>query len=160
MIKSKYVVLACTIVLSACNFSVGTNKDFDTGLSYSYHGFAVEKVALVDPDNLPMSNNEVALDSEVIIVVDGLANYTLKNELAFPGMMLRVTDSQGNPIIDESDLFEGNNGYPPADASVLRGTITVANPMAQGQTYHVVMRVWDKNKPDTELTAEVDLVVK
>ena len=32
--------------------------------------------------------------------------------------------------------------------------------MKVGETYHVKMRVWDKNKPASEIAAEVDLVVK
>ena len=46
------------------------------------------------------------------------------------------------------------------DAAIIRGTVTVGEPMKAGETYHVKMRVWDKNKPENELTAEVDLVVK
>ena len=51
-------------------------------------------------------------------------------------------------------------GFSPADASVLRGTVTVGNPMRSGETYHVRMRVWDKNKFDNEITAEVDIAVQ
>jgi hypothetical protein len=32
--------------------------------------------------------------------------------------------------------------------------------MKAGETYHVKIRAWDKNKPGNELTAEVDIVVK
>lgn len=146
-------------LLAACSFSTGTNKDLSTGLSYSYNGFSVEKVVLVDSENLIKTNNEVALDSKVDISVEGLINYTLKDNKAFPGLMLLVTDKQGNPVIEEADLFSESEGYSAEDASFLRGTVIVGNPMKSGETYHVKMRVWDKNKPENELTAEVDLVV-
>lgn len=70
-----------------------------------------------------------------------------------------VTDKQETPVIQEADLFSESEGYSTEDASFLRGTVIVGNPMKSGETYHVKMRVWDKNKPENELTAEVDLVV-
>jgi hypothetical protein len=162
MKKSFYVLFVGVAGLcGACNFSVGTNKDLATGLSYSYNGFAVERVVLVGPDNNPMSDNEVVLNSQVTIVVKGLTNYELKDEKVFPGLMMVVTDKAGTAVINEADLFaSGTEGYPAADASTLSGIVTVANPMVSGETYHVKIKVWDKVKPENELTAEVDLEVK
>lgn len=153
-------LMACTIVLWSCNFSVGTKKDFGTGLSFSYNGFAVDEVLLVGSDNVAMSNNEVPLNTKVGIVVQGLTNYQLQDDKAFPGIQLSVTDKAGIAVIDEADLVANSEGYSTTDASVLRGTVTVAEPMKSGETYHLKMRVWDKTKPENELTAEVDLVVK
>jgi hypothetical protein len=73
--------------------------------------------------------------------------------------MLTVTDKEGTAVIDEQDLFANSDGYPPADAAILRGTVTVGNPMRSGETYHVKMRIWDKNKFENEVTAEVDIDV-
>jgi hypothetical protein len=157
---SSLFLAATALVLWACNFSAGTKKDFGTGLSQSYKGFSVEDVLLVGPDNTAMTSNEVKLNTQVAIVVQGLTNYELKDNKAFPGLMIVVTDKQGNAIINDADLFDGTEGYPPTDAAILRGTVTVGDPMKAGETYHVKMRVWDKNKLENELTAEVDIVVK
>lgn len=156
----RLLTACCALVLTACTFSAGTNTDLSTGLSYSYHGFAVEKVVLVDAENTVKSDNDVTLNSKVAIAVEGLTNYSLKDEKAFPGLMLLVTDKQGNPVIDEADLFAGTEGYSAEDAAFLRGTVTIGDPMKSGETYHVKVRVWDKNKTDNELTAEVDLQVQ
>jgi len=153
--------LGAALLCGACNFSAGTNKDFATGLSYSYNGFRVDRVVLIGPDNTVMSSNEVVLNSEIAVLVEGLANYELKDEKAFPGMMMTVTDKAGVAVISEADLFAGGKeGYPAVDAAVLRGTITIGSPMVSGETYHAKIRVWDKVKPENELTAEVDLKVK
>ncbi|HCR54062.1 MAG TPA: hypothetical protein DIW27_06575, partial [Cytophagales bacterium] len=144
----------------SCSFSAGTHKDLGTGLSYNYNGFSVDEVLLADADNNVMSNNEVELNSEISIVVQGLSNYELKDDKAYPGLMMQVLDKQGVAIIDEADLFAGSNGYSTSDASIVRGTVTVGDPMVSGQTYLMKIRVWDKNKPENELTAEVDFVVK
>jgi hypothetical protein len=154
------LLVASAFMLWTCNFSAGTNKDLRTGLSFSYNGFSVDEVLLVGADNTAMSNNEVQLNTEVAIVVQGLQNYELKDDKAFPGLMLSVTDSRGAFVINEADLFAESSGYPAADAAVLRGTVTIGDPMKAGETYHVKMRIWDKNKPENELTAEADIVVK
>lgn len=148
------------VTLTACNFSAGTKKDFGTGLSYSYNGFSVDEVLLAGPDNTAMSSNEVDLNTQIAIVAQGLANYELKDDKAFPGLMLSVTDKDGKEVLGAADLFEGTEGYSSADAAILRGTLTIGDPMQAGQTYNVKMRIWDKNKPENELTAEVDLIVK
>lgn len=156
-----YLLIAiCSVTLLSCNFSAGTKKDFKTGLSHSYNGFTVEEVLLVGPDNTVMEDNKAQLNTKVAIAVQGLANYTLKDDKAFPGLMLTLTDKDGNVIIGEEDLFAESTGYSPEDASILRGTITVGDPMKSGETYHLKMRVWDKNKTENELTAEVDIVVQ
>ena len=156
-----YLFVSIALLCGACSFSAGTNKDLATGLSYSYNGFRVERVVLVGPDNTVMGSNEVALNTQIAVVVEGLFNYELKDEKAFPGLAMTVTDPSGVAVISEADLFaEGKEGYPAADASVLRGTITIGNPMVAGETYHAKIRIWDKVKPENELTAEVDLKVK
>jgi hypothetical protein len=161
MKTTRYLLILLTcVMLASCNFSAGTKKDFTTGLSYTHNGFQVDNVLLVGPDNIAMSNNEVQLNTKVAISVEGLANYELKDGKAYPGFMLSVTDKNGASVIGEADLFATNEGYSAEDASVLRGTITVGDPMTVGETYSVKVKVWDKNKPENELTAEVNLVVK
>ncbi len=154
------LLIGCTLIFWACEFSVGTKKDLSTGLSYSYNGFAVEEVLLVGPDNVAQSSNEVPLNSQIAIVVQGLTNYELKDGKAFPGLMISVTDKAGIAVIEEADLFANSEGYPETDAAVLRGSVTAGEPMKTGETYHFKMRVWDKVKPENELTAEVDIEVK
>lgn len=151
---------ASILMLSACSFSAGTKKDLNTGLTISYSGFTIKEVVLVGPDNTILNTNEVKLNTQVAIVAQGLENYTLKDGKAYPGLALSVTGKNGEAIINEADLFADSDGYPPVDASALRGTITVGNPMKAGETYQVKMRVWDKIKPESELTAEVELIVK
>ncbi len=161
MKKTTLSILAVSaLMLWSCNFSAGTKKDFGTGLAYEYKGFTVEEVLLVGPDNVAMSTNEVQVGTQVAIVAQGIANYELKDDKAFPGLMISVTDKDGTSVLGAEDLFSESEGYSAADASVLRGTVTVGDPMKAGETYHVKIRAWDKNKPGNELTAEVDIVVK
>jgi hypothetical protein len=154
-----FLILAVSL-FTACNFSAGTRKNLTTGLYYSYNGFAVSDVYFVDAENIPKGTNEVDLNSSVALVVQGIENYTLVNEKAYPGMSLFVTDKDGNNVIGEPDLFESNIGYSAEEASVLRGKVTVGEPMITGETYHVNLKIWDKNNPKNTITVTVDLVVK
>lgn len=152
--------LISLFILSACDTGKAVKNDQGSGLSMKYNGFVIDELTLVDASNQPMDKNIVKRSTEVAIVAKGLGNFTLKDEKAYPGLTLSVTNKEGVVILHEVDFFAGNDGYTPADASVIRGTITVGDPMKSGQTYHVTMKVWDKLKPETELTAEVDLVVE
>jgi len=146
--------------MQSCNFSAGVKKDLANGLTYSYNGFTVEEAFLVGPDNTTLPSNKVPLNSQVAIVVQGIGNYVLKDDKAFPGLSLSVTNSQKSAVIDEADLFAETEGYTATDASILRGTITVADPMKAGETYHIKMRIWDKNNVDNEIISEVDIDVQ
>ena len=148
------------LVLNSCNFSAGTKKDFTTGLSQTYNGFTVDEVLLVGPDNKVMSDNKAKLGTQIAIVIQGLANYELKDNKAYPGLALNVTDKQGNAMLGSEDLFAKNDGFSAADAAVLRGTVTIGAPMKTGETYHIKVHAWDKNKKENELTAEVDIQVE
>lgn len=154
------VLFIISIVAGACNYSAGYKKDFGTGLTFSYHGFRVQRVLLAGPGNQVMDKNEVTLNTQVAIVVTGIGNYGLKDGKVFPGMKLEVTDKKGTPVISVADLFAGGDGYPPEQATELRGTITVAQPMAAGETYQVKMHIWDKVTPDNTLDASTTLIVK
>lgn len=159
MKKVAAVFLLVPLFYTACDFSKGAKKDLGTGLSVSYNGFRIGETYLVGPDNTPVSTNEVSMNSQISILVQGIENYELKDGKAYPGLMLTVTDENGNAVIDEKDLLAGGDGYPPTDAAILRGTVTVGSPMKSGGKYHVRMHVWDKNKTENEINAEVDIVV-
>ncbi|MDN3581537.1 hypothetical protein [Mucilaginibacter flavus] len=160
--KKQYIItliLTC-ILFAGCNFSSGFKTDFATGLSYKYKGFNLQNVLLIDAANNRMSSNKVPLNTKMAIVALGISNYGQKDGKVYPGMMLVVTDKTGKAVLNAPDLFEGAPGYPPANASELRGDITVANPIISGQTYHLKVHIWDKVTAGNEINAEADLVVQ
>ncbi len=157
----KQLIHFSLLILTACSFSKGVKKDLTTGVSTSYNGFAMESISLVDGSDKALTSNEVALDTKFSIVFEGIENYTLKNERAFPGLSLQVTDAQGKDIINEGDLLASyTDGVSTEDASVLRGSVTVGNPMVSGQTYHCKVRIFDKNKAESEIVSEMEFKVK
>ncbi len=140
--------------------SAGVKLDVNTGTKTSYSGFSVDEIYIVDATDKQLSSNDVALDTKFSIVYQGIENYTLKDGKAFPGLSLQVTDASGADILNETDLFASyTEGVSPEDAAVLRGSVTVGNPMKSGETYHCKMRVFDKNS-DAEITSELAFEVK
>ncbi|MFT4154458.1 hypothetical protein [Parafilimonas sp.] len=158
---SFFSTISSILLLSACNFSVGSEKDLDTGISFNYKGFRVNNVFLVDSANQKLTANEVPLNARIGFLVYGLSNYSLKNGEAFPGMTVEVLDKQGYPVVGKSpDLFAESAGLSVQDASVLLGSIKISAPMKAGGAYHLKAHVWDKNNPGNILDAEADITVK
>lgn len=156
--KNIIAMIALCVVAAACN--VGVNKDFTTGLTIKNNGFSVGEAMLVNDQSQKLSNNEVEMNSTIAIAVTEIGNYELKDGRAFPGLDLNVVDKDGTVVLNGNDILANDNGFSPEDASVLEGTITVGNPMKSGETYHAKMRIWDKIKPENEITVDVDIVVK
>jgi len=158
--KTAWFLALSALVWCSCEFSAGRKKDFKTGLAVSNNGFRIGESYLVGPDNTRKGDNQVPMNSKVAIVLEGIENYEIKDGKAHPGLMLTVVDKDGNSVLDEQDLLANYDGFAPSDAAILRGTVTVGNPMHSGETYHVKMRVWDKNKFENEIVAEVDIDVE
>lgn len=147
---------------SGIHFSVsaGVKVDFNTGTKTSYSGFSVDEIYIVDANDAQLSSNEVDLNTKFSIVYQGIENYTLNDGKAFPGLSLQVTDTNGADIMSEADLLASyTEGVSASEASVLRGSVTVGEPMKSGETYHCKIRAYDKNS-DAEITSELDFKVK
>ncbi len=153
-----FIIIAS--VLTACNFSAGTNKDLVTGMKLTYSGFRVGKAYLVNGQNQVTTSNVVSIGETVAIEIDEVENYELQEGRAFPVVDLVVTDKDGVVVLEGRDILATEQGYAPEDAAVLRGTVTVGNPMKAGETYHAQMTVADKIKPENKIEVTVDLVVK
>jgi hypothetical protein len=161
LMKKSALILPVLLLFSiGCNYSKGVKKDLVSGLSVNYNGFRLDESYLVGPDDQAVDPGEVPMNSDVSIVIQGIENYELKDGKAYPGLSLKVTDGRGNAVINESDLFSSGEGYSPEDAAILRGTVTVGTPMKSGETYHVLMQVWDKNKKENVINADLDITIK
>lgn len=156
--KTIFALILVAIVAAGC--STGAHKDLVTGMSIVYNGFFVGEAQLVNGENQVTTSNVVSMNEKVAIVVNDISNYEEKEGRVFPVLDLIVTDKDGNVMLEGDDILASDEGYLPADGAVLRGTITVGNPMKTGETYHAKMMITDKLKPENVITVEVDLVVK
>jgi hypothetical protein len=128
--------------------------DNDTELQTGMSGLAVDKIHIVDGNDEKISKREVSLNTTFSIVYEGIKNYTLKEGKAFPGLAMSVIDAtQGTVIVNEADLLASyTEGLSEADASVLRATVTVGNPMKAGE-YNCMVTITDKNNGNASIVS-------
>ncbi|MCS6973920.1 MAG: hypothetical protein N2044_00115 [Cyclobacteriaceae bacterium] len=160
MKTSSYIFLTAVVLgITACSFSAGTKSDLKTGLSYSYYGLSLDEVYFVGPENTPLSSNEAEYGTSVALVAQGIGNYILEDNKAFPGLSLTVTGENGTLVLDEPDLLAETDGLPAEDAAILRGSLTIGDPMEPGKTYTMKIKIWDKKKPENRIEAQVPVKV-
>jgi hypothetical protein len=134
--------------------------DNDTELETGVQGFTVEKIYIVDGDEEKISKSEVALNTKFSIVYEGVRNYTLKDGKAFPGLSIQVMDNDQKTVISEADLLASYaDGLSEKDASVLRATVIVGDPMKPGK-YICSIQVVDKNNTDSGIGSTWEFEVK
>lgn len=126
--------------------------DHDTELSTAFGGLAVEQVYIVDGNDKKVTGNVVALNSNFSIVYEGVKNYALKDGKAFPNLSMQVIDDNQQTVLSKSDLFAASypDGLSVRDASVLRATITVGDPIKSGK-YLCSIQIIDKNNDNAAI---------
>jgi hypothetical protein len=92
------------------------------------------------------------LNSTFSIIYEGVKNYPLKEGKAFPGLAMQVVDMTGSTmVVHEDDLLASYvDGLSEADASVLRATVTVGDPMKPGE-YTCMVTITDKNNGNSSI---------
>jgi len=156
--KKLIFILFATILFNACN--VGYNKDFMTGLEVSYKGLSSEEIFLT-ANGRKLSTNEVGLNTDLVCFFQGVRGYQLNDNLAYIGASMILTDSDGNELLNEADLFSyyDDEGLTPEDLSSLSLSLTTGSPMEVGEEYNLQMKIWDK-KGTGEINASVSLKIK
>lgn len=153
-------ILALLVLVGACKFSTGIKKDLSTGLTSVNKGLSVEDIYLTVDGN-KLSSNVIALGKEVVLIADGVDYYQVKDGKVYPGCRIILTDKAGKEILNLPDAFaEQTTGLEKDKAAVLRATLTTGSPMQVGETYHLNVRFFDKNKKENEIVSDVDLVMK
>lgn len=158
-----FVTCICvTFLFSACHFSVGTSKDFNTGLKESHNGFTVSNVFLANKAGQHLTSNKVKMDSTFTIVATGVENYKLNDGKVYPGCELTLKDKAGKVLGSIPDLMAdlAKNGLVPTGATTLTAMLSLHRPFISGETYHITARFFDKNEPKNVITADVDVLLQ
>jgi predicted small secreted protein len=155
------LLVFCSFITLSCSFSKGVRKDLKTGLTASYNGFALEDIYLTDAGETRLDNNTIALGTKLYIMATGVENFEEKNGRVFPGCHIVLTDKNKSEILNLPDAFaESKDGTPATEATTLKAMLTTGDPMVAGETYHLYVRFFDKNKKENEIVANVDLLMK
>ena len=161
MKKFKFLLISSLFVLSSCQFSKGVKKDLTTGLSASYNGFAIDDIYLADENGNRLNNNKITLGSKVLVQATGVDHFSEKEGRVFPGCRILLIDKNKKEILNLPDAFaDMTNGTTAAEAKTLQASLNTGDPMLIGETYHLSVRFYDKNKKENEIVSNIDLVMK
>jgi hypothetical protein len=153
------VVSGNTTTINASNGST-MQLDNNTDLQTGSQGLVVEKVYIVDENDKPLMGSTVAMNTKFAVIYEGVENYALKDGKAFPKLSIFVSDGTQNPVINETDLLANySDGLSVDDASVLRASITVGEPMKPGK-YNCSVQISDKNNKDAYIVSTWSFDVK
>ncbi len=154
-----FLLISSLFVFSSCNFSKGVKKDFATGLSASYNGFAMDDIYLASGEKR-LGSNKISLGEKIFLTATGVTNFIEKDGNVFPGCTIILTDKAGKELLNLPDAFADMvNGTAVAEAKTLQASLTTGEPMMVGETYHLNVRFYDKIKKESEIVANVYLVM-
>ena len=153
-----FTMVLFSIAITSCNFAKGVKKDLSTGLSASYNGIAIDDIYLTDSAETRLTSNKIALGTVVKVKASGVDYLKVKDGKVFPGCTIVLTDKNNKEILNVPDAFADNiNGTSEAEARTLLAYLTTGNPMVVGETYHLHVRFFDKNKKESEIVADADV---
>jgi hypothetical protein len=149
------------IGISSCNYSKGVKKDLTTGLSASYNGFSTDDIYLTDASGNRLGSNKIVMGSKIAIVATGVDHFATKDGKVFPGCRIILTDKNKKEVLNLPDAFSDMvNGTTEAESKTLQASLNTGNPMLVGETYHLNVRFFDKNKKESEIVADIDITMK
>jgi len=161
MTKYPLLLLSLSLVITSCQFSKGVKKDLNTGLSASYNGFSLDDIYLADENGNRLGDNKITLGSKILVLATGVDHFSEKEGKVFPGCRIMLTDKNKKEILNLPDAFaDMTNGTTAAEAKTLQASLNTGKPMVTGETYHLSVRFYDKNKKENEIVSNVDLVMK
>ena len=148
------------VLLASCNFSTGIKKDLTTGLTSVNNGLSAEDIFLKEYDGARLLNNKVKLGSKISLAAAGIENFELKDGKVYPGCQIILTDKNKKEVINLPDAFADMvNGSTEDETKTLNATLTTGDPMVVGETYHLYVRFFDKQKKESEIVSNVDIVM-
>jgi hypothetical protein len=156
-----FIFSMALLTLFSCSYSKGVKKDLSTGLSASYNGFGIDDIYLTDVEGNRLGSNKITMGSKIAIFATGVDHFSVKEGKVFPGCRIILTDKNKKEILNLPDAFSDMvTGTPEAEAKTLKASLNTGNPMEVGETYHLSVRFFDKNKAENEIVADVDILMK
>jgi hypothetical protein len=121
----------------------GVKKDLATGLVTSYKDIEPSKAFLVMNDEV-INHTDIPIGEKFILINDDVNGLVTKEGKVKVGCYLKIADKSGNTLLEEKDLFAGNDEFAPKDARMLKCTVSTGEPMKWEEKYDVFVSFWDK----------------
>ncbi len=161
--------LAASAILTSCGNSntteKGTKVGFAKGAKISSSGLKTLndgltlKESYFIVDGVKTESNEVQIGKKVAIVFDGIEGFKEKNGKVYPALSILVLDAKNQVVVTYDNLLKSEAGYDTKDATMLTGSLTIGEPLKQGESYTLTVTVGDKES-DGGIVGNITLKVK
>lgn len=138
----------------------GAMLDLDTDLQTGFKTFQLNDVYINDGDNNRITDCKLAPGSKFSVIFDGVGNFSLKDGKVYPKLSIMLHGGHDNIMIHEDDLFgDQPDCFLPEEATVLRATVNVSEPITRGE-YFLSITVTDQNNKDANIISTWSFNVK
>lgn len=137
------IFLAILLVACGSKKVAGVAKDFNTGLTAQYINMQPKSIFLVMNDEV-LGHTDIPLGESFVLVNDEIDGMIEKNGNVSAGCSLRISDEKGAILLEEKDLFAGNDVFKKDSATRLKCTINTGKPMEWEKNYNIQVVFWDK----------------
>lgn len=153
--SSTRIDAVCTVPFVACLFlafcitacsgkkSAGVKKDFNTGLTSTYSNMEPGS-ALLMMNNEVLNHTDIPIGESFVLINENVTGMTVKDGKVSAGCSLRISDENGTVLLEEKDLFAGNDVFAKEDATRLKCTVNTGSPMEWEKKYKIQVVFWDK----------------
>lgn len=91
-----------------------------------------------------LNHTDIPIGEKFFLINDNVKGLKEKDGKISVGCSLKITDQKGKVLLDEKDLFKGEDVFKKEDAKMLRCTINTGDPMQWEEKYDVQVKFWDK----------------
>ena len=137
------IFLSMLFVSCGSKKTAGVTKDFNTGLTAQYINMQPKSIFLV-MNNEVLGHTDIPLGESFVLVNDEIDGMVEKNGNVSAGCSLRISDEKGIILLEEKDLFAGNDVFKKDSATRLKCTINTGKPMEWEKNYNIQVVFWDK----------------
>ncbi len=140
-----FSLLLLILFFSACREikTAGVKKDFTTGLTSTYQTMEPEKALLMMNDEV-LNHTDIPIGESFLLINENVKGMQVKDGKVSIGCSLRISDENGTALLEEKDLFAGNDVFPKEEATRLKCTINTGAPMEWEKKYQIQVIFWDK----------------
>ncbi|MGV3631040.1 MAG: hypothetical protein ACO1O6_07535 [Bacteroidota bacterium] len=155
--KRAAFLLLIPFLFYACRGSVSIKEDLANGISTSGVNLSCEDVKVFIGEK-ESESNKYEYGDHITIKFMEILGFEAVNGRVFPGMKLSVTNSAGEVVFSNKDLYaEQKNGFPESSLNLV-ADLTLASPIFSGAKYDINVLIWDK-KSNGEFTAKYPISV-
>ena len=141
--KKHYCICFLQLLTIHLIFSTGFAKNSNGDLIIESNGLSLND-AYLSSYGQRFSSNQLQFQTKVKLNLDGIRGYAIKDDKVFIGCSMQVIDKYGKALLNETDLFPGDDGLERNTAGNLYLNLVVGTPMRLGASYTWIVKVWDK----------------